>query len=119
MPMWLASKMDCLTNNRQLLRLMMDGPSSAGRWNTMHFLASHASYEPAHEPEDFDICPILLTQPVEDSWIPQWISEKFFAKIKKVETNIVQLEKAGHYPVEDPGLQQMADAIITFLRQLS
>jgi alpha-beta hydrolase superfamily lysophospholipase len=119
MPMWLASKMHTLTNNKQLLKVMMKDPSSAGRWNSMHFLATYASYKPALEPENFDVCPILLTRPVEDKWTPQWISEKFFAKIKKVETKIVQLEGAGHYPVEDPGLQQMADAIIDFLNQLS
>jgi alpha-beta hydrolase superfamily lysophospholipase len=119
MPMWLASKMHTLVNNNELLRIMMKDPASAGRWNSMHFIATHGSYKPALEPEEFDVCPMLLTQPVEDKWTPQWITDAFFAKVKKVETKIVQLEGAGHYPIEEPGLKQMGDAIIEFLRKLS
>ncbi|PVH80097.1 alpha/beta-hydrolase [Cadophora sp. DSE1049] len=119
MPMWLASKMHTLTNDQKLLEVMMNDPSSAGRWNSMHFIATHASYKPDQEPEEFTVCPILLTQPTEDTWTPQWVSEMLFAKIKKVETKITKLEGAGHYPVEDPGLQQMADAIIEFLNKIA
>ena len=84
----------------------------------MAFLASHAGYKPVVAPEDFNICPILLTQPTDDFWTPKWISEKFFKKCKKADITIVDLEGAGHYPLEDPGLQQMADAIIKFLNRL-
>ncbi|KEF57586.1 uncharacterized protein A1O9_05504 [Exophiala aquamarina CBS 119918] len=118
MPMWLASKMDTLCNDPDALKIMMLDSSSANRWNTMRFLATHGSYKPALDPEEFDVCPILLTQPAEDLWTPRWISEVFLSKIKKVKVKIVELEKAGHYPLEDPGLQQMADAIIKFLHDL-
>lgn len=118
MPMWLASKMDTLTNDSEALKIMMLDPSSASRWNTMRFLGTHASYKPAMEPEVFDICPILLTQPAEDMWTPLWISEVFLSRIKKVNVKVVELERAGHYPLEDPGLQQMADAITKFLHDL-
>jgi hypothetical protein len=35
--------------------------------------------------------------------------------IKKVDINIVQLENAGYYPFEDPGLVQMAGDITKLL----
>lgn len=115
MPMWLVSRMSTLVNNPEALRVFMLDPTSAGRWNSTRFLGSHASYKPAIAPEDFNICPILLTQPTKDLWTPRWVSEVFFARLKKADVKIVELEGAGHYPLEDPGLQQMANAIIDFL----
>jgi pimeloyl-ACP methyl ester carboxylesterase len=43
------------------------------------------------------------------------LSELVLSRVKKVPVKTVILENAGHYPIEDPGLQQMADAIIEFL----
>lgn len=117
MPMWLVSRMSTLVNNPEALKVCMLDPTSAARWNSARFLGTHASYKPAMEPENFDVCPLLLTQPAEDFWTPRWVSEVFFARIKKVQVKIVELENAGHYPLEDPGLQQMADAIIEFLNE--
>ncbi|KAJ9246171.1 hypothetical protein DTO169E5_295 [Paecilomyces variotii] len=96
--MSLASKVSALVNNPDALKVFLADRSSAGSWASMHFLSTYASYKPALEPEEFDVCLILLTQPVP--------------------VKIVELENAGHYPLEDPGLQQMADAIIEFLREL-
>jgi alpha-beta hydrolase superfamily lysophospholipase len=117
MPMWLVSRMSTLVNDPDALKVFMLDPSSAGRWNSARFLGSHASYKPAVAPEDFDLCPILLTQPMEDHWTPRWVSDVFFARLKKAEVKVVELEGAGHYPLEDLGLQQMADAIIEFLNE--
>jgi pimeloyl-ACP methyl ester carboxylesterase len=114
-PMWLASKMDALTNNTQALKIMLGDPSSGGSWKSMRFLGSYSAYKPAVEPEVFDVCPILLTQPAEDKWTPLHLSNLFLSRVQKVPVTIVELENAGHYPIEDPGLQQMADAIIKFL----
>ncbi|KAA8648393.1 hypothetical protein EYZ11_000353 [Aspergillus tanneri] len=118
-PMWLASKMSTLVNNPDALKVCLADRSSAGSWATMHFLSTYASFQPALEPEDFDVCPILLTQPADDKWTPLHLSELVLSRVKKVPVETVELENAGHYPLEDPGLQQMAEAIIKFLRQVS
>ncbi|KAJ9327828.1 hypothetical protein DTO027B5_3627 [Paecilomyces variotii] len=97
-----------------LFSLLIDPRRDPG----LHFLSTYASYKPALEPEEFDVCPILLTQPVKDKWTPLHLSELVLSRVKKVPVKIVELENAGHYPLEDPGLQQMADAIIEFLREL-
>lgn len=47
------------------------------------------------------------------------LSELFLSRIRKVSVKTVELENAGHYPLEDPGLQQMADAIIKFLHEIA
>ncbi|RMZ84852.1 hypothetical protein DV737_g1025, partial [Chaetothyriales sp. CBS 132003] len=118
-PMWLASKMSALVNDPKALKILLADRTSAGSWKSMRFLATYAAYTPVIEPKDFDICPVLLTQPAKDPWTPLHLSELFLPKITKVPVKTVMLENAGHYPLEDPGLQQMADAIIEFLRWLS
>ncbi|MFF7458650.1 hypothetical protein [Kitasatospora sp. NPDC008115] len=37
------------------------------------------------------------------------------SRITKVPVDTGMLENAGHYPLEDPGLQQMEDAIADFV----
>ncbi|OQV10150.1 hypothetical protein CLAIMM_14188 [Cladophialophora immunda] len=118
-PMWLASKMSALANDPHALKVMLADPSSAGSWKSMRFLATYSSYRPAVEPEDFDVCPVLLTQPAADAWTPLHLSELFLPRITKVPVRTVMLANAGHYPLEEPGLQQLADAIIQFLSELA
>lgn len=117
-PMALPAKMSTLVNDPDALRVFLADRSSAGSWASMRFLATYMRYQPAIEPEEFDVCPILLTQPAEDRWSLCWISELFLSRVKKVPVKRVEQENAGHYPLEDPGLRQMADAIIDFLRSL-
>lgn len=59
--------------------------------------------------------PILLTQPGEDRWTPLHLSKLVLDKVGKVPVKIVEFEGAGHYSLEDKGLQQLADAILEFL----
>jgi pimeloyl-ACP methyl ester carboxylesterase len=68
------------------------------------------------EPEAFDVCPILLTQPAKDRWSPLHLSELFLRRVRKVPVTTVMLDNAGHYPIEQPGLKQMLDAIVSFAK---
>lgn len=114
MPMRLASKMSALVNNKAALAACLRDPTSAGNWVSCRFLASYITYKPAVEPEVFDVCPVLLTQPAEDRWSPLHLSEPFLQRIRREPVKIVSLANAGHYPIEQPGLDQMVEAIATF-----
>lgn len=116
MPMTVASKMSALLNNEDALKVCLSDRRSAGNAMTMAFLSSYLSYQPVTEPDDFDVCPILLTQPAADRWTPLRLSEPFLKRIQKVPVKAVMLESAGHYPLEQPGLSQMVDAIDAFYR---
>lgn len=118
MPMRLASKMHALVNDPAALRVFLADPTSAGNWASLRFLDSYLSYQPEIEPEAFDACPILLTQPAEDRWTPQDLSELFLRRVQHVPVTRLRLERAGHYPLEEPGLIQLADAVETFIRGL-
>ncbi|KWB41687.1 lysophospholipase [Burkholderia cepacia] len=119
MPMAAASKMYALVNDPAALKACMADKTSAGKWVTMRFLASYASYQPAIEPEDFDICPVLLTQPAQDRWTPLHLSQLFLRRINHVPVKVTMLENAGHYPLEQPGLQQMVAAVHDFCLELT
>ncbi len=114
-PMRMASKMSALVNNEQALEAFYADKTSAGNWVSQKFLDTYMSPKPAMEPEDFDVCPILLTQPGKDRWSPLHLSEPFLQRFKRVPVKIVMLENAGHYPIEEPGLTQMHDAIFQFV----
>ncbi|MGU7780017.1 alpha/beta hydrolase [Burkholderia sp. PU8-34] len=115
-PMSLASKMSALVNNEAALKVWLSDRRSAGNAMTMAFLGSYVSYRPAVEPDEFDVCPILLTQPAADRWTPLHLSEPFLGRVRKVPVTVVMLENAGHYPLEQPGLSQMVDTIDSFYR---
>jgi pimeloyl-ACP methyl ester carboxylesterase len=118
-PMTLASKMSALVNDPGALRVMLNDRSSAGNWASVKFLAEYNSYAPAVEPADFDACPVLLTQPAADPWTPYELSLPVLDRITKVPVQRVMLENAGHYPLEEPGLTQLADAVIRFVREVA
>lgn len=118
-PMSLASKMSALANDPAAMKVLMRDRTSAANWVTVRFIATYGSYTPAVEPEQFDACPILHTQPGQDRWTPQHLSDLVLPRITKVPVETVMLENAGHYPLEDPGLQQMVDAIAAFVARVT
>ncbi|CCK24900.1 hypothetical protein BN159_0521 [Streptomyces davaonensis JCM 4913] len=112
-PMSLASKMSALANDPAAMKVLMKDRTSAANWVSVRFLDSYANYTPAVGPQD--ACPVLLTQPAEDRWTPHHLSEPVLSRVTKVPVDTVMLDNAGHYPLEDPGLQQMENAIADFV----
>lgn len=118
-PMSLASKMPALANSAAAMKVFMKDRTSAANAMSIRFLDSYLNYVPAVEPADFDACPVLLTQPAEDHWSPRHLSTPVLSKITRVPVEEVSLADAGHYPLEDPGLQQMVDAIADFIERVT
>jgi alpha-beta hydrolase superfamily lysophospholipase len=118
MPMALVSKMSALVNSKAALKDSLADPTSAGNWVSTRFLSTYLDAAPAIEPEHFDVCPILLTQPTHDHWTPLETSTVFLDRITRVPVTKVLLDRAGHYPIEEPGLTQMQDAIAEFCATL-
>ena len=114
LPMALVSKMSALVNSDAALKDCLADPTSAGNAVSTRFLAAITNVTPAIEPEDFDVCPILLTQPTQDRWTPLETSTVFLDRIARVPVTKVLLDRAGHYPIEEPGLSQMHEAIARF-----
>ncbi|KEQ26380.1 alpha/beta hydrolase [Paenibacillus tyrfis] len=119
MKMSTASKMSALCNDMKVMEVFNRDKTSAANKASMEFINSYSNYHPAMEPENFDVCPILLTQPDQDRWTPLHLSTPFLDKIKKVDVKVVMLENGGHYPVEQPALDQMHDAILEFIHKVT
>ncbi|WP_026412655.1 alpha/beta hydrolase [Actinomadura oligospora] len=114
-PMSLASKMSALANDPAAMKVFMQDRASAANWVSVRFLDTYMNHAPAVEPENFDACPVLLTQPVVDRWTPLYLSTPFLSRIDKVPVETVMLDNAGHYPLEEPGLTQMQETVADFV----
>lgn len=114
-PMRAVSKMRTLVNDREALKAWYGDKTSAGNAASIGFLDSWLQYRPVIEPEDFDVCAVLLTQPAADKWTPLHLSEPFLGRITHQPVTTVMLDNAGHYPLEQPGLDTMVESIDEFV----
>lgn len=117
-PMKYISKMSALSNHPQAQAILIRDPCSGGASVPLEFISSFLRYQPAIEPAQFDLCPILLTQPELDCWTPLEASQGFMDKLT-VNKEVVILEGAGHYPMKQPGLKQMEHAVVDFINRIS
>ncbi len=112
-----ASKMTALVNDPDCLRIMMNDTTSAGNSATLAFLYSYMTYVPDLEPADFDVCPVLLTQPEKDRWTPQFLSDPFLDKINKVPVKKTILKNGSHYPIEAEALADLHRYSLGFINE--
>lgn len=118
LPIKWFSKMDEIANNPEMARLLCDDPVGGGNRVPLRFMRSLLGIWPAIEPEDFDICPVLLAHPAADRWTTIEASRPFFDRIKGPK-ELVMLENCGHLPIEEPGISRLEEAIVAFLQRLS
>jgi len=116
-PMRYVSKMRALVNDHAAKKAWYRDKTSAGNNVSIAFLDSWLQYRPVVAPEDFDVCPVLLTQPAADHWTPLHLSEPFLARITHVPVRKVMLPNGGHYPLEKEALDPMVEAISSFVAE--
>jgi len=114
-PMRYVSKMRALVNLRDAKKAWYRDKTSAGNNVSIAFLDSWLSYRPVVAPENFNVGPILLTQPAADRWTPLHLSEPFLARITQVPVTTVMLPNGGHYPLEKEALDPMVETIAEFV----
>jgi hypothetical protein len=61
---------------------------------------------------------VWLVHPGADRWTPLSLSRAFFDRIAAPK-RLVVLDAAGHYPVETPGIHQLADAFAEIRDELT
>ncbi len=118
LPMALVSKMDRITNDPDFSRVFLRDPLAAGSRLQFRFMRSLFEAEPAVEPEQFSACPVLLAHPGLDRWTPPPLSREVFDRLACAK-RYVELEGAGHFPYEQPGVTQLEAAIAEFLGGLA
>jgi alpha-beta hydrolase superfamily lysophospholipase len=113
---WFAN-MKKIANDPDLTPLLLTDPLGAANRVPLRFLRSLLTIRPVIEPEDFDLCPVLLAQPAADRWTTIEASKPFFDKIKGPK-QLVMLENCGHMPIEEPGVSRLEEAVVAFLGKL-
>ncbi|WP_339297658.1 alpha/beta hydrolase [Paenibacillus sp. FSL R5-0623] len=112
-----VSRMQLITNNKDLTRLIMDDPQAAATRIPLELLRTFLNKKPEVSPEQFNQCPVLLVHPELDPMTPIRFSQSFFDRLV-VDKECVILEGAGHFPIEQPGLNQLEVAVLRFLQQI-
>jgi alpha-beta hydrolase superfamily lysophospholipase len=117
LPVRWFSNMKGIANDADLVRLACEDPIGGGNRVPLRFMRSLLAIRPAIEPEDFDLCPVLLAHPAADRWTTIEASRPFFERIKGPK-ELVMLENCGHLPIEEPGGSRLEEAVVAFLRNL-
>jgi alpha-beta hydrolase superfamily lysophospholipase len=118
LPISAMSKMDRISNDPALSALCASDALGGGSWVPARFLRTLMTTIPAIEPEAFDVCPVLLAHPGVDRMTDIAASRRFFDRLPG-DKRMVVLEGASHMPTEHPGVDQLEDAVIAFLKQVS
>lgn len=116
--MSICSKMWALCNNELSMKAFMKDKTSAANSVTYTFIKSYMYHDLVTTPEQFDVCPVLLTQPELDRWTPERLSSPFLARIKKAPVKIVILPQGGHYPVEEQALDKLHEEANRFITSI-
>jgi len=114
LPMAWMSRMQHISNRRELSRLVARDRLGGGTWVPARFLRTLLTTAPAIEPEAFDVCPVLLAHPGVDRMTDIAHSRRFFDRLACRKRMIV-LDGASHMPTEHPGVDQLEGAVLEFL----
>lgn len=110
---WLT-KMNHISNDPEMVAALVADRSAAGSVVPLRFLRTLMSTPPDIAPEDFQCCPVLLAHPQEDGMTPIEMSEAFYERLAAPKRYVI-LEGAGHMPLEQPGIDQLEEAVLSFL----
>ncbi|MFE0751678.1 alpha/beta fold hydrolase [Gordonia sp. NPDC058843] len=103
---WVAP-MSAMSLDPALSRACVEDRLGAGSSVSLGFLSDLMTHEvPA--PEDHRGPRVLLAHPAADSWTPPAVSVRFAQRIG-ARTDIHLLTGCGHFPVERPGVDELAD----------
>jgi len=118
LPMALMSKMHRISNKPKLSALVKADRLGGGSWVPARFLRTLMTTAPAIEPEDFDVCPVLLAHPGVDRMTDIALSRRFFERLAAPKRMVV-LDGASHMPTEHPGVDQLERAVLEFMAEVS
>ncbi|MBU8828263.1 alpha/beta hydrolase [Mycolicibacterium goodii] len=105
---WLV-KMTAMSADPELTRQVVHDSRGGGVHIPLGFLSSWLNFSHT-APEQFDAAPVTLVHPGADEWTPPSLSIRFLDRMP-APTRTVLLRNCGHYPIEEPGLSQLVEAL--------
>ncbi|MFI6868978.1 alpha/beta hydrolase [Nocardia sp. NPDC050406] len=105
---WLVD-MGNMSLDPEVSRICTSDPKGGGVSVPFGLLADFLSFRHT-APESFAAVPITLTHPAADRWTPPELSTAFLSRVA-APTRVVLLDGCGHFPLEEPGLTQLATTL--------
>ena len=117
-PARLLGKMQAISNDAQLVRIIAQDPCGGRTRLPLSMLKSAIETAPSLPPEQFERCPVLLVHPGVDRMTDIEFSRRFFDRLAAPKRMVV-LDGAGHWPIEEPGATQMTESVRSFLEEIA
>lgn len=114
---WVAP-LDKMSVDDQIVKLLENDPHIGRVRIPSKFFRTLAALQPPTSAEHPHQCPLLLAHPGADLWTPTELSMGFYERITHADKEMVILDNAGHFPLEEPGLAQLMEAVLAFLGRL-
>jgi alpha-beta hydrolase superfamily lysophospholipase len=92
-----------------LSRLCADDRRGGGARVPLGFLASYLTYR--HTSPERMRTPVTLAHPAQDAWTPVEVSARWLRRVA-APADLVVLRGCGHFPVEEPGLEDLVGAVL-------
>ncbi len=114
-PMKWVANMKAIVNNEQLAKLLMSDRRSSGAKISLAFLRTMLSPQITIEPSNFTR-PFCLLHPENDCWTDVSLSKLFYDKLG-CEKELHILKSAGHFPIEEQGVNSLVQNSIGFIEK--
>lgn len=111
---WVA-RLSRMSRNPRLSRICTMDPRGGGVRVPLGFLTSYLAYR--HTPPEQMLTPVTLAHPAKDAWTPLEISTRWLRRVA-APAEVAVLRECGHFPVEDPGLGDLVDAVTRVLERV-
>lgn len=109
-PLRAVTAMTRISNDPALTAEVLKDRRGGGGTMPLGWMRSFLESGPAVRAEEYAGPPVVLTHPAEDRWTPLELSASYLARLP-VRTRLVELERCGHFPVEEPGFQQLLETV--------
>ncbi len=117
-PMEYIGNVAAIANDPKATKAILADRRTGGNAMPFRFLRTFLESKPLAAPADFDVCPVILVHPADDRWTHVEFSKLFFDELT-VTKKCVMLDNAGHFPMEQPGVDQLADEFKYAIDQVS
>lgn len=112
-PVHLLANVRAIANDPGLVDACLADPVGGGNRVPVAFITSWLRSRRPLPPGQVRV-PVLLVHPGDDRWTPPHLSRSFLERIGG-DTRYVELPNCGHFPVEEPGIWRMAEAMNQFI----
>lgn len=115
-PMRWVANFAKMSRHPGLSRLCAIDPRGGGARVPLGFLASFVGFE--HTPPERNDARIVLAHPSHDEWTPVELSARILNRAAGT-AQLVLLRECGHFPIEEPGLGDLTDALGELIDELT